>query len=614
MIQAKNLSKQFAGQTLFKDVSFNLSKGEKVGLVGRNGSGKSTLFKILLGQLSPDEGEVCLPKGYRIGFLEQHISFSQPTVIKEASLALPEEAKFDFYKAEKILSGLGFEEEDLQKDPASFSGGFQIRINLCKALLGNPDILLLDEPTNYLDILSLRWLRSFLRRFPGEVILITHDRDFMDSVTDHTMGIHRQGLKKFKGDTHKFYERMAMEEEIHEKTRANQIKKKDHLESFVERFRAKASKATQAQSKLKQLEKMEVLGELGEEASMGLRFRHLPCPGKELLSVKDLSFGYTEENKLIDNFSLLLGPKDRIGIIGKNGKGKSTLLNLLAGELTPLNGEFKLHPALAKGHFGQTNVARLSGEATVQEEVMSANSGLGATEARSICGALMFEGELAQKKIKVLSGGEKNRVMLGKILARPANLLLLDEPTNHLDMESIEILGDEISRFPGALALVTHSESLLRKLVNKLVVFGPEGPFVFDGGYDEFLEKIGWGDDEQESASGEASKKPSLNKKQLTAMRQEVIKRRSKECSPLQKEQESLEEKILELEEGLAAAQAQLEEATKESDNQKILESSRKIGEIEKSVEEAFERMEELETALSEIKGRFDEELENLEK
>ncbi|MEX1100109.1 MAG: ABC-F family ATP-binding cassette domain-containing protein, partial [Bacteriovoracaceae bacterium] len=517
MIQVTNLAKEFAGQVLFKDLSFNLDKGERVGLVGRNGSGKSTLFSLILGKIAPDGGEISIPKGYNIGQLEQHIRFSKNSVMEECCLALSEEHKYDFYKAEKILFGLGFEDADLEKDPKSFSGGYQIRINLCKALLSEPDLLLLDEPTNYLDILSLRWLRSFLRSFPGEIVLITHDRAFMDSVTTHTMGIYRKGLKKIKGGTAKFYEQMELEDEIYEKTRANQEKKKEHLESFVERFRAQASKASQAQSKLKQLNKMQSLDALEDEGNMGLRFRYQECPGKELMRGEKLGFGYDEE-LLFSDVSFGIGRKDRIGIIGKNGKGKSTLLNLLAGELSPVKGELSSHPSLAIGHLGQTNVARLNEENTIVQEVQEANLDLSQTAVRNICGSLMFEGELANKKIKILSGGEKNRTLLGKILANKTNLLLLDEPTNHLDMESIEILGQEIRDYPGAVVMVTHSESLLREVAERLIVFTNNGAQYFLGGYDEFLEKIGWEEEEKLGRSGNKTKKLTKKEAQILVM------------------------------------------------------------------------------------------------
>ncbi len=610
MIQASNLSKSFGGRDLFDEASFCLSSGEKVGLVGRNGSGKSTLFNIIRGELTPDSGELSIPKAYRIGFLEQHIKFTEETVLKECEKALPEERKYDLYLAEKVLSGLGFEEDDFNKAPGEFSGGFQIRINLCKALLSGPNLLLLDEPTNYLDILSLRWLARFLRTFPGEVMLITHDRFFMDQVCDHTMGIHRGKIRKLKGDTAKFYEKLELDEEIYEKTRINQEKKREHLESFVTRFGAKANKAGQAQSKLKQLEKMENLEKLDTIASMGLRFQYDEAPGKVVASLKDVSFGFNEK-PLFKQVDLHIGKRDRVGIIGKNGKGKSTLLNIISDELAPWSGEVEFHPKTKKAHFGQTNVSRLSMDCTVEEEIASANPSLGQSEVRGICGSLMFQGDDAKKKIKVLSGGEKNRVLLGKIVARPANLLLLDEPTNHLDMESVEILIDEIERFPGSVALVSHSEGLLRRVCNKFVVFRKGGVEVFEGSYQDFLDKIGW-EDEEDASEGDRNPAQQLSKKERASQRREIIKERSKACSPLEKSIAQGESEIMELEEALEEAQSNMEKAVEEGDNEKILASSRKIGDIEKNIETIFSKLELDEKELQKQRDNFQERLDEI--
>ena len=494
MIQLNDISKHFGAQALFDDLDLIIGKGERIGFVGRNGSGKSTLFKIILGELTPDAGEVKTPKGYRIGTLDQHIHFTKPTVLEECCQVLTEDEEYDWCKVERILFGLGFTEEDLDKDPASFSGGFQVRINLTKALVQNPNLLLLDEPTNYLDIVSLRWLRGFLRSFKGEVLLITHDRDFMDSVTTHTIGLTRKRLRKYKGNTTKFYEQVFVSDEIYEQTRMNQEKKKKDLQKFVDRFGAKASKAAQAQSKAKQIEKLGTLSKLSDEHNLGFKFHYKNCPGKVILETKGLSFSYTQnpEDDLFSNLSLSIGRHDRIGIIGKNGKGKSTLLNVLAGELEARTGSITSHPSLSMGHFGQTNIERLQVGNTVQIEITESNPDLTVSQVRKICGTMMFEGDLANKKISILSGGERSRVMLGKILAHQSNLLLLDEPTNHLDMESIESLTTEIQNFKGAVFVVTHSELMLRSIANKLIIFHKGIAELFDGTYDEFLEKIGW--------------------------------------------------------------------------------------------------------------------------
>lgn len=494
MIQLNNISKHFGLQVLFDDLDLLIGKRERIGFVGRNGTGKSTLFKIILGQLEADSGEIVIPKGYKIGALDQHISFSKATVLEECCQVLTEDEQYDWWKAERILFGLGFSESDLDKDPNSFSGGYQVRINLTKALVQNPNLLLLDEPTNYLDIVSLRWLRGFLKSFKGEVLLITHDRDFMDSVSTHTAGLSRKRLNKFKGNTSKFYEQLATSEQMHEATRLGQEKKKKELQAFVDRFGAKASKAIQAQSRAKQIEKMGTMEKLGAENNLGFTFHYKECPGKVILETKNLGFSYSgkEDEDLFKDLNITVGRDDRIGIIGKNGKGKSTLLNVIAGELEARTGLVKTHPSISMGHFGQTNIERLHVENTIINEISESNHDLGIGQVRKICGTMMFTDDLAKKKISVLSGGEKSRVMLGKILAKKSNILLLDEPTNHLDMESIETLSDEIIKFPGAVILVTHSELLLRSSVNKLIIFHEGRADFFDGTYDEFLEKIGW--------------------------------------------------------------------------------------------------------------------------
>ncbi len=494
MIQLSNISKHFGLQVLFEDLNLLIGKRERIGFVGRNGSGKSTLFKIILGEVTADSGDVIIPKGYKIGALDQHINFTKPTVLEECCEVLSEEEQYDWWKAEKILFGLGFSEEDLQKDPNSFSGGYQVRINLTKALVQNPNLLLLDEPTNYLDIVSLRWLRGFLKSFKGEVLLITHDKDFMDSISTHTIGLSRKRLNKYEGNTTKFYEQLAISDEIYEQTRLTQEKKKKELQGFVDRFGAKASKAAQAQSRAKQIEKMGTIEKLDSENNLGFTFHYKECPGKVIFEAEDLSFSYTgeEEDDLFKKLSLSIGRKDRVGIIGKNGKGKSTLLNVIAGELKPRVGKITSHPSLSMGHFGQTNIERLDQNSTIITEISDSNPALNTGQVRKICGTMMFTDELAKKTISVLSGGEKSRVMLGKILAKQSNLLLLDEPTNHLDMESIETLSREIIRFPGSVILVTHSELLLRSSVNKLIIFHQGRAEFFDGTYDEFLEKIGW--------------------------------------------------------------------------------------------------------------------------
>lgn len=591
-------------------MNFKLNPGNHIGLVGRNGSGKSTLFKLILGEESADGGDVSIPKGYKIGSLKQHLTFSEKTLREEAALALSEEMQYDLYRVEKILFGLGFTQEDLEKDPLSFSGGYQIRINLAKLLVTEPNLLLLDEPTNYLDIVSLRWLKKFLRNFEGELILITHNRDFMDSVVTHTMGIVRKNLHIIEGDTHKFYEQLNANDELHEKQKIAQDKKVKELEDFIARNKARASTAALAQSKVKQLEKMDRLDDLGFDSSLKFDFNFKDTPAKVLLDVKDLSFGYTPQNILFKNISFALEKGECIGIIGKNGKGKSTLLNTIAGELKQLSGEVHLHSSSSFAHFGQTNINHLNLESTVLDEVYSANPKLGAGAIRSICGSMMFSKDNAEKKISLLSGGEKSRVMLGKILAREVNVLFLDEPTNHLDMDSIEALTVAINNFKGSVIIVTHSEEMLRRVCDRLIIFAKEGAEYFDGGYDLFLEKIGWEEEEPEVKVKAARK---LNKHEIKKLRAALVQERSKQTAHLKKEVENLEKFILESEEMLEIYHEELIVASNNSDSSKVMELSQLVSKTENEVEKKFERLEVVQTQLDALLETYEQKLAELE-
>lgn len=517
MIQVDDLSLAYQGNSLFEGVSFTVNAKERCGLVGRNGSGKSTLLKLITQEETGDRGVITTPKGYKIGYLNQHIRFTEPTVVQEALLGLPLELREDLYRAEAMLFGLGFKQEDLDKAPALFSGGYQLRLHLAKVLLSDPDCLLLDEPTNYLDILSIRFLQRFLRQCGKEVILISHDREFMDSVTTHTLGLHRKKVKKYIGGTEALFAQIAQEEVLHEKTRESLEKKRAHLQSFVDRFGAKATKATQAQSRKKMLDRLPALEQLQALYDLDFSFHEKPFYGKKMIEMKEISFSYEETPVLIPSFSLEITPKERVAIIGKNGRGKSTLLRLIASDLKANSGSMRTFEGVEVGYFGQTHIARLHEDATVEEEIASANRSLNITQIKGICGKMMFTGDLARKKIKVLSGGEKSRVLLGKILAKPCNLLLLDEPTHHLDVESIEALIDAIEGFQGAVVLVTHSELFLHRLqTDQLIVCHSHKQSPFRGTYAEFLEKVGWEEEEGvKSDKKQVSHKPQARIKEL---------------------------------------------------------------------------------------------------
>ena len=568
MLTVTDISKSYGRQTLFDGVSFQVAPGERVGVVGRNGTGKTTLFRILLGEEAADSGKVAVPGGYRIGYLAQRLRFDRPSVLEEAASALPprEDGTDETYRAKAVLAGLGFSEDDFSRDPAVLSGGYQVRLNLARTLLSAPDLLLLDEPTNYLDVVSIRWLGRFLRGWRGALLLITHDRDFMDGVTTHTMAIHRGRVRKMSGGTEKLYAQILQEEEIHEQTRINDEKKRKDAEVFIARFRAQATKARAVQSRIKALARHERLAKLSEIRDLDFRFAEAPFAGKWMMEVRDLSFGYDAGHPLIEGLSFPVAKGDRIAVVGPNGRGKTTLLRLLAGELAPVTGLVKPTVNLMVGYFGQTNVDRLCPEYSVEEEVRQANPALTRTQVRTLCGAVMFGGGAAEKRVSVLSGGERSRVLLGKILATPVNLLLLDEPTNHLDQESVDAFVEAVNAFEGAVILVTHIERVLSALATKLVVFDGGKVKVFDGGYRDFLDRVGWRAEAAEEGKARQSGSRPAKGRDARRERARIVALRSKEIGALRKAVEALEAEILLLESRLPGEEEALVEASRRND------------------------------------------------
>jgi ATP-binding cassette subfamily F protein 3 len=616
MIQVSNLSKAYGMQVVFDDISFVVNAGERIGLVGRNGSGKTTLLRMITGEEKPDSGSISVPNNYPIGYLSQHLAFSEDTVLKETCLGLkPSDTGTDeSYKAESILMGLGFSAEDCGRHPANFSGGYQVRLNLARLLASEPSLLLLDEPTNYLDIVSIRWLTRFLKAWGGEMILITHDREFMDSVTTHTMGIHRNKIRKLAGPTHKLYQQILMDEELHEQIRINEEKKRKEAEQFINRFRAQATRARAVQSRIKALQKRDRLEKMSELKDLEFEFVSAPFTGKWLIEAKELSFSFHPESPpLIDGFSLTIGKKDRIAVIGKNGKGKTTLLNLLAKELQPLKGTVNHHAKLQLACFGQNNIQRLSPEKTVEEEILDANPDL-QKKARTICGIMMFDGDNAHKKVKVLSGGEKSRVLLSKLIVSPANLLLLDEPTNHLDMESVDSLLAAIDAFDGAVVIVTHSDMILHALATRLIVFDNGRVQIFEGTYRDFLDRGGWQDERSEGTSRQRAlpRENTPNRRDMRRMKAELINSRSRILVPLQARISEVEESITRLEEKIGQETQALIDASVSGDGAAIRRLNKSIQDAKGSIESLFDELESLTDELSAQSREFEERLEAL--
>jgi ATP-binding cassette subfamily F protein 3 len=615
VIQVSNLSKAYGTQVIFDCVGFTVNAGERIGLVGRNGHGKTTLLRMITGEEKPDSGVVSIPNNYTVGYLSQHLRFSEDSVLREGCLGLKpsDDGRDESYKVETILMGLGFSVDDFSHHPLDLSGGYQVRLNLAKLLVSEPNLLLLDEPTNYLDIVSIRWLTRFLRDWKGEVILITHDREFMDGVTTHTMGIHRNKIRKIAGPTDKLYQQILMEEEVYEQTRVNEEKKRKETEQFINRFRAQATRARAVQSKIKALRKRERIEKMSGIKDLEFEFVPAPFTGKSLIEAKDISFSFdTEGPPLIEGLNLAIGKRDRIAVIGKNGKGKTTLLNLLAGELRPFTGKVAHHSQLRLAYFGQTNIQRLSPEKTVEEEILDAHTEYNRNTARTICGIMMFEGNSALKKVSVLSGGEKSRVLLGKLILSPANLLLLDEPTNHLDMESVDSLLEAIDVFEGAVVIATHSEMILHAVATRLIVFDNDSVKVFEGTYQDFLEKSGWKDE------GEATVRTRQNadikgsgsyRKDLRRIKAELIDSRSRILVPLQSRVLEVEESIMRLERGVEQDTQALVKASVKGDGESIRRLSMSVHESRGKIDILFDELETLTNELDAKSREFEERL-----
>jgi len=586
VITVNKLNLAYGEQVLFKEASFNVNSRERIGLVGRNGSGKTTLFNLLCNKQTAPNGVISVPKNYRIGYVQQHLAFTCSTVIEEGCLGLPVGHEEDVWKVEKILFGLGFSYEDLYSDPKIFSGGYQVRLNLAKVLVSEPNLLLLDEPTNYLDIVSIRWMERFLLSWPNELIIITHDRTFMDSITTHTMIIHRQRMKKNEGGTAKLYEQIALEEETFERTRAKDEKQRKEMEEFIARFKAKASLAGMAQSRVKALNRMTELSKLDKIRNLEFSFTEADFPAKVVLNAENVSFAYPGKDKLIEHFSLTIAKEDRVCIIGKNGKGKTTLLKLLSGELKPTAGEITRHPGLKMGVFGQTNIDRLHSSKTIEAELMASTGETNPKIIRSVCGAMMFSGDLATKSIKVLSGGEKSRVLLGKILLTPSNFLLLDEPTNHLDMDSCDSLIEAINDFSGAVLVVTHNELFLNSIANRLVVFSEDGIEVFEGTYQEFLDTVGW---QNEIGVSKKKKKP---EKEADKQIVESNKEKKVSSKAVQNEIKKIEQRIELLEKEIADNNQKIAEASVINNAKVLAELSKENHDFQIKLEEQYSMLE----------------------
>ena len=520
------------GTDLFSGITFKLNKGDRVGLIGKNGAGKSTLLNLLSKDVEPSGGSLAFDKDVKIGFLRQDIDFVHGrTILEEAYQAFEEIKKIEAeleqinaellertdyesesysqliidltekterfeliggynYKGdtEKILQGLGFQRDDFDKLTDTFSGGWRMRIELAKLLLQNNDILLLDEPTNHLDIESIIWLENFLKNYAGAIVLVSHDKMFLDNVTNRTIEISLGNIYDYKKPYSQYLE---LRSEIREKqlqTQKNQQKQIEHTEKLIEKFRAKASKASMAQSLIKKLEKVERI-EVDEEdnAVMNIRFTKSKEPGKIVFEGEHIAKFYGDK-KVLENVDLLIERNSKIAFVGQNGQGKSTLAKIMVGEI-PFDGQFKLGHNVELGYFAQNQSEYLPPEKTVLEIMEAAALDTNRMKVRDMLGAFLFGGEAVDKKAKVLSGGERNRLALCKLLLQPFNVLILDEPTNHLDIASKNVLKKALQSFDGTLIIVSHDREFLQGLATTVYGFKDHLIKEYLGDIDYFLEE-----------------------------------------------------------------------------------------------------------------------------
>ena len=544
---ADKISKSFGGRVLYSNATLQLNAGERWALVGPNGAGKTTLLKIIMGLESADEGTVTFAKDATLGYLEQETELmGDRTALNEViesaheikqwerkvndlSLKIaetPEGTTLNKYledyahamerferlggyelesRARQILAGLGFPVEDFDKPAKEFSGGWQMRISLSKLLLRRPDVLLLDEPTNHLDLESVQWLERFLSSYDGTVLLVSHDRSFMDACVTHVAALENRMLVTYTGNYSGYlHQREENLEQLRAK-RAAQERDIAHMETFIERFRYKPTKAKQVQERVAKVEKIrEELVVLPEQSHhMHFRFPEPPRTGDTVISLEGVAKSY-EDNFVYDNVDLKLYRGDHVALVGPNGAGKSTLMKLIAGKLKPDAGEISLGQNVTEAYYAQHQLEELNPANTVLAELDTVAAGWTTSEERRLLGAFLFHGDDVEKRVNVLSGGERARLALAKMLVSPDPLLLLDEPTNHLDIDSVDVLEKALVDFPGTIILISHDEHLVRAVANKVVDVRDHKVTVYDGDYDYFLFKLA---ELQAAAQGETSSK-----------------------------------------------------------------------------------------------------------
>ncbi|MCQ2260804.1 MAG: ATP-binding cassette domain-containing protein [Bacteroidales bacterium] len=604
MLAINNLSIQFTGTNLFDNVTFNIADHDRIGLVGKNGAGKSTLLKILCGWQQPETGTMVIASGQTVGYLPQEmVPDTSRTVIDEAltafsridellalqqrltdEIASRTDYESDAYtrllnhhnevteqitllgadsrqeQTEKVLLGLGFRHSDFARPVAEFSGGWQMRVELAKLLLRQPDFLLLDEPTNHLDIESIQWLENFLCNYPGAVVLVSHDRTFLDNITKRTIEITAGRIYDYKCSYSEYVIQMQERRASQMAQLTAQQRQVAQIEAFIERFRYKATKSKQVQSRIKMLDKMEMV-QVDEVSTESIHFRFQPAPhsGKIVIEAQHLGKAYGDL-QVFDDVDFLLTSGSKVAFVGRNGEGKSTLAKIIVGDIQDYTGSFRLGTQVQVGYYAQNQAAMLDGEKTVFQTIDDIATGDIRPKIRNILGSFLFDSEDCEKKVKVLSGGEKARLALAKLLLTPSNLLVLDEPTNHLDMDSKDILKNALLQYTGTLVVVSHDRDFLQGLTDMLYEFRDGAVHEFKGDIFEFLE--------QRKATLEASaprvtaaetknQKEGRQAYEQSKDRERELRKLRNAVEKIEKEIESLESQIAEKEAVLASGSAQ---------------------------------------------------------
>lgn len=638
MLSVNNLSIFLGGKDLFNEVSFMIDKKDRIGLVGKNGAGKSTMLKTLMGIQPPTSGNVSKQKEVTIGYLPQEMKHNNGArIIDEVQaankriseiekniddinhqLSTRTDYESDAYlkliedlnvlteqfsmlggynmreNIEKYLTGLGFERTDLERRMSEFSGGWKMRVELCKILLQQPDVILLDEPTNHLDIESIQWLEEFLKNYAGAVVLISHDRAFLDYVTNRTIEINAGKIYDYKFSYTK-YQRVREEELDQQKSAAkNQQKYIKETEELINKFRAKKNKASFAQSLIKKLDKLDIV-EVDDVDNAKLRFSFPPAPrsGKVVAKFEGVTKAFPEK-KILDNADVMINAKDRIALIGKNGLGKSTLIKLITGEEEYQKGNFEIGHNVSLGYFAQDEAEKLDPDKTVFATIDDLAVGEIRKGVRNILGSFLFGGDDVDKKVKVLSGGEKTRLALCKLLLEPHNFLVLDEPTNHLDIKSKNVLKEALLNFDGTLLVVSHDRYFLDQLTNRVFEIKQQQVAIHHEDVKSFLDRKRKETIAQYEASHQAQKQAaekSDSENKTTYLQQKEQKKVANKVSKLEKEIADLEEEISKMDAEIATL-----DYTNENQSQKKLDlyASKKstLGNKMKEWEEAMEEFE----------------------